>query len=312
MCGIAGIIEKNTNNTELMHSMLDIIEHRGPDGKSVFCHNDFTLGHRRLAIIDLNTGNQPIFNEDKSVCVVFNGELYNFKEIKKELIAKGHEFYTSSDTEVLVHLYEEEGPEFMAKLNGIFAFALLDMKKDRLLLARDHFGIKPLHFYSENGVFLFGSEQKSILLHAACKREINLKALHSHINLRYTQMNETLFEGMKRLPPAHYLIWENGNYTIRPYWKLEPEVNVQMNEDEAIEQMHFYLKQAVERQLLSDVPVGVYLSGGMDSSTIVQKMHELGVNPINTFTLGFNEPTDEFQMQKELQNILEQTTKPIV
>ncbi len=294
MCGIAGIIEKNKDNNALMHSMLDIVEHRGPDGKSVFQHGDVTLGHRRLAIIDLVTGDQPIFNEDKSVCVVFNGEIYNFREIKKKLEHIGHTFYTSSDTEILVHLYEEEGPEFMAQLNGIFAFALFDMNRNRLVLARDHFGVKPLHYYSENDVFLFGSEQKSMLLHPRFERKLNYRALHSHINLRYTQMNETLFEGVKRLPPAHYLLWENGNYNIRPYWKLEPKPDPQMKEEDAIEQMHYYLKQAVERQLLSDVPVGVYLSGGMDSSTIVQKMHELGVDPINTFTMGFNEPTDEF------------------
>jgi asparagine synthase (glutamine-hydrolysing) len=294
MCGIAGIIEKKSDNQALMDKMLDIIAHRGPDGKSVFQHGDFTLGHRRLAIIDLVTGDQPVFNEDKTVCVVFNGEIYNFKEIKKKLEHKGHTFYTSSDTEILVHLYEEEGPEFMAQLNGIFAFALLDMNRDRLVLARDHFGIKPMHYYSENNVFLFASEQKSMLLHPLCKREINYKALHSHVNLRYTQMNETLFDGIKRLPPAHYLVWENGNFSVKPYWKLSPEVQPDMNEGEAIEKMHFYLKQAVERQLLSDVPIGVYLSGGMDSSTIVQKMSELGVPKINTFTMGFNEPTDEF------------------
>jgi len=294
MCGICGIIEKNRDNTTLMTEMLSIIEHRGPDSYSVFSHGDFCLGHRRLSIIDLSTGNQPIFNEDKTVCVVFNGEIYNYKEHKESLQAKGHQFYTTSDTEILVHLYEEYGTEFFSQLNGIFAFALLDMSRNRLILVRDHFGVKPLHYYQKDGALIFGSEQKSILLHPLVERKVNYKALHSTLNLRYTQMNETLFDGMKRLPPAHYLVYENGNVVVQPYWSLTPEPDHLMNEAEAIEKMHFYLRQAIDRQLMSDVPLGVYLSGGMDSSTIVQKMHELGVPEINTFTMGFNEPTDEF------------------
>jgi asparagine synthase (glutamine-hydrolysing) len=294
VCGIAGIFEKGKDRSSLMNDMLDIIKHRGPDAKSVHVHGDFTLGHRRLSIIDLNTGDQPIFNEDRSIAVVFNGEIYNYKELKSELLKKGHTFYTSSDTEILVHLYEDHGPDFLSRLNGIFAFALLDQRRNRLMLSRDHFGVKPLHYFHKNGVFVFGSEQKSILLHPAVERSINFNALHSHINLRYTQGNETLFEGIKRLPPAHYLLFENGNLEVKRFWELKFNTNPKMQEGEAIEQMHFFIKQAVERQLMSDVPLGVYLSGGMDSSTIVQKMHELGVPQINTFTMGFNEPTDEF------------------
>lgn len=294
MCGICGIFEKNKDNSSLMVDMLKIIEHRGPDDFSVHTYKDFCLGHRRLSIIDLNTGNQPIFNEDKSICIIFNGEIYNYKELKDALVKKGHTFYTTSDTEVIVHLYEEEGSTFLHKLNGIFAFALLDKNNDRLLLVRDHFGVKPVHYYFNNGLLIFGSEQKSILLHPAVSRSINFNALHSHLNLRYTQRNETLFEGIKRLPPAHFLLFENGRVNIQRYWELKPEVDLKMNEDEAVEKMHFYIKQAIDRQLMSDVPLGVYLSGGMDSSTIVQKMHELGVPQINTFTMGFNEPTDEF------------------
>lgn len=294
MCGICGIVEKNKDNKQLMVDMLKIIEHRGPDDYSVYNHKDFCLGHRRLAIIDLNTGNQPIFNEDKSICIIFNGEIYNYKELKTELLQKGHSFSTATDTEVIVHLYEEEGTNFIQKLNGIFAFALLDKNNDRLLLVRDHFGVKPLHYYFNNGLFIFGSEQKSILLHPLVSRNINYNSLHSHLNLRYTQRNETLFEGIKRLPPAHFLIFENQSIHIKKYWELKPQPDASMNEKEAIEKMHFFMKQAVERQLMSDVPLGVYLSGGMDSSTIVQKMHELGVEKINTFTMGFNEPTDEF------------------
>jgi asparagine synthase (glutamine-hydrolysing) len=294
MCGIAGIIEARQDNRILMDRMLDLIAHRGPDAKSVYTYNSFTLGHRRLSIIDLTTGDQPIFNEDRSIAVVFNGEIYNYREIRKELLQKGHRFSTESDTEILVHLYEDEGPDFLSRLNGIFAFALLDQRKDVLLLARDHFGVKPLHYYQKNGVFIFGSEQKSILLHPSVERAVNYNALHSHLNLRYTQGDETLFEGIRRLPPAHYLLYSKGQISIQRFWELEFSTDHRMKEEEAVDKINFFIKQAVNRQLMSDVPLGVYLSGGMDSSTIVQKMHELGVPEINTFTMGFNEPTDEF------------------
>lgn len=294
MCGIVGIIEKNTDNRVLMGQMLDAIAHRGPDDKSVYAHGDCTLGHRRLSIIDLHTGNQPIFNEDKTVGVVFNGEIYNFKEIREELKIKGHQFSTNSDTEILVHLYEEFGFDFVDKLNGIFAFAIYDQKQDLVMLARDHFGIKPLHYYQKDGILVFGSEQKSIILHPKFERAVNYNALHSQLNLRYNQSNETLLEGIKRLPPASYAIFRGGQLEVKSYWSLQPKVDNKITEADAMDGVNFYLKQAVERQLISDVPVGVYLSGGLDSSAIVQKMHELGTPQINTYTLGFNEPTDEF------------------
>ena len=159
MCGIAGIFERDTDNTQLMSEMLATIEHRGPDDQSIYTYRDFTLGHRRLSIIDISAcGNQPIFNEDKSICVIFNGEIYNYEEIREELKSKGHVFYTATDTEVLVHLYEEYGTGFFNKLNGIFAFALLDQKNNRLVLARDHFGVKPLHYFLKDGVLVFGSK----------------------------------------------------------------------------------------------------------------------------------------------------------
>ncbi len=294
MCGIAGVFEKNTENKELVKRMTDIISHRGPDDSSIYECGNYTLGHRRLSIVDLYTGNQPIFNEDNSLCIIYNGEIYNFHEIKKELISKGHIFKTNSDTEAIIHGYEEYGTGIFPKLSGIFALAILNIPKNELILARDHFGIKPLHYYSKDGLFIFASEQKSILLHEKVERKINYNSLHSHLNLRYTQRNETLFADIKRLPPAHFLVHNSYGIKVEKYWRLEPSVNTKMTEDDAIDEMHFYIKQAIQRQLMSDVPIGVYLSGGMDSSTIVQKMHELGVEKINTFTLGFNEPTDEF------------------
>ncbi len=278
-----------------MDRMLEIIAHRGPDGAKQITHNNYTLGHRRLAIIDLNTGDQPIYNEDETLCIVFNGEIYNFKELRQELMAKGHIFSTQTDTEVILHGFEEYGTTFFSRMNGIFAFALLDIVNDTLFLARDHFGIKPLHYYHNSKLLVFGSEQKSILLHPKVPRQLNKQALHLQLNLRYTQGDETLFKHIKRLPPAHYLKFSKGNIEIKKFWELKyNNVNQSITEAEAIDGMHFYMKQAIERQLISDVPIGVYLSGGLDSSTIVQKMHELGAEQINTFTLGFNEPTDEF------------------
>ncbi|MDR2130090.1 MAG: asparagine synthase (glutamine-hydrolyzing) [Odoribacteraceae bacterium] len=293
MCGIAGIFEKGTDNRALMSGMLDAIRHRGPDDKSIYVHGDFTLGHRRLSIIDLDTGNQPLFNEDKSVAVVFNGEIYNFMELRQELEAKGHRFYTRSDTEVIVHLYEEHDIHFFHRLNGIFAIALLDQRRNRLLLARDPFGVKPLHYYLRDGILLFASEQKSMILHPRFRRRLNHRALHLHLNLRYTPGEETLLEGVKRLPPAHLALFEGGLFRVQRYWQPRARVDRTITEADAREGINARLKEAVRRQLVSDVPLGVYLSGGLDSSAIVQKMHELG-QEINTFTLGFNEPTDEF------------------
>ena len=294
MCGIAGIVESGKDNQILMEEMLKLIEHRGPDDATVFSAGDITLGHRRLSIIDVAGGDQPIFNEDRSICVIFNGEIYNYLEIRKDLAEKGHQFKTKSDTEVLVHGFEEYGTDLFGKLNGIFAFALLLINEQRLYLVRDQFGVKPMHYYQKNNVFLFGSEQKSMLLHPRFEKGLNIQALHSHLNFRYTQRDETLFEGVKRLPPAHYLKYESGQLELHKYYSLSVDPKKGMTENEAMEGLHFYIKQAVERQLMSEVPLGVYLSGGLDSSTIVQKMSELGVAEINTFTMGFNEPTDEF------------------
>lgn len=294
MCGILGTIETGGTSPERFKRMLDLIQHRGPDAESIYRHRDVTLGHRRLAIIDLKTGDQPIFNEDHSVAVIYNGEIYNFREIRNELKALGHRFYTESDTEILVHGYETWGTKFFHRLNGIFAFAILDMKTDKLVLVRDHFGIKPLHYTQQNGLFAFASEQKALLIHPSVRRELNIQSLHAHLNLRYTQNDQTLFDGIYRLPPAHYLVYEKKQIRINRYWELTPEIRENMTEGEATDQLHELLRQAVKRQLISDVPLGVYLSGGMDSSVIVQKMSELGVPDIKTFTLGFNEPTDEF------------------
>jgi asparagine synthase (glutamine-hydrolysing) len=300
MCGICGIAQHNRDNRMLIKDMCDILRHRGPEKSSFFQSDHISLGHRRLSIIDLNTGDQPIFNEDKTIVTVFNGEIYNFKILKKDLQVKGHRFKTDSDTEVLVHGYEEYGTDFFQSLNGIFAFAIYDTKMKKLLLVRDQFGIKPLHYWFEKKTLVFASEIKAILLHPDVERRINYNALHSQINLRYNQNEETLFKGIHKIPPAHYLVYENNSIVIKRYYELSinPKPNISYNE--AAEGILHYLKLAVERQLLSDVPIAVYLSGGIDSSAIVALMSELTTNKINTFTMGFNEETDEFSDAQEV------------
>lgn len=302
MCGICGVFDKDANSLPVVEKMLDLLEHRGPDDATSFIFEDYCFGHRRLSIVDLETGRQPIFNEDGTIGVIFNGEIYNHLELRAELIGIGHVFRTESDTEVLVHAYESYGTDFFQRLNGIFAFALLDQRKRELFLVRDHFGIKPLHYFFEEGRLIFASEQKAILVHPAVPRQLNLSSLHSHLNLRYTQRKETLFKGIHRLSPAHYLHFNGTTIQEKRYWSLDPHPDPRMKETDAMVRLNELLKKAVERQLMSDVPLGVYLSGGMDSSAIVQKMSELGVNPIRTFTLGFNEPTDEFPDAEQIAN----------
>ncbi len=295
MCGIAGIIELNgENRTGLMEEMMQILQHRGPDGYKITHSDGVTLGHRRLSIIDLESGDQPMLTDDGRYVIVYNGEIYNYKALQVQLESEGVAFHTRSDTEVLLKGYQLWGMEVLQKLNGIFALAIHDKKTGRLFLARDHFGIKPLYYYWGKDFFLFGSEQKALLLHPGVERKPNYRAMHIQMNLRYTQSNETLFEGFRKLPHGHYMIYDKGKLTLERYFKRAPVVDYNMTEKTAIEGMHHYISQAVRRQLVSDVPVGVYLSGGLDSSTIVEKMAAAGVPEINSFTMGFNEPTDEF------------------
>ena len=300
MCGICGIVGSGHDNQTIIRQMCNLIQHRGPENDGVFQSGETVLGHQRLSIIDLTTGDQPIYNEDKSVVVVFNGEIYNFQIFKDQLIQNGHNFYTSSDTEILVHLYEEYGLSFLKDLNGIFAFALYDLNRKRLILVRDHFGIKPLHYWAKDNKLVFASEQKAIIVHPSVERQINYNALHCQLNLRYNQSEETLFKGIFRVPAGHYLTYENGKVSVDQYYQLQPDPDHSLNETDVIEGIQHHLKRAIKGQLLSDVPIGVYLSGGMDSSSIVAMMHEAQAKEINTFTLGFNEETDEFPDAKKV------------
>ncbi|MFH1852168.1 MAG: asparagine synthase (glutamine-hydrolyzing) [Candidatus Neomarinimicrobiota bacterium] len=292
MCGISGIVSGGDQQANIS-AMCRALEHRGPENSTFYHSGNFWLGHNRLRIIDIETGDQPIFNEDHSLAIVFNGEIYNYQSLREDLIKRGHTFYTSSDTEVLVHLYEDYGEKMFARLNGIFAFALLDARSQKLILGRDHFGVKPMHYFYDGQHFIFGSEIKAILNHSAVPRRLNRQSLHLQVNLRYTQSENTLFDGVRRLPPGSYLTYQGGVIKLERYYQLQPGT-VRISTGDAIDGIHHYLRQAVRRQLVSDVPIGVYLSGGLDSSSIVAMMAEIGVTDIRTFTLGFNEPTDEF------------------
>jgi asparagine synthase (glutamine-hydrolysing) len=294
MCGICGIVGKGSEKRQLLGSMCALLQHRGPDHNGSFFDENIGLGHQRLSIIDLVSGDQPIYNEDRSIVLVYNGEMYNFKDFRTKLIAKGHQFATRTDAEILVHAYEEYGTNFIKDLNGIFAFALYDRRNKRLLLVRDHFGVKPLHYWHNGSTFVFASEQKALLIHPEITREINYNALHCQINLRYTQSEETLFKNIFRLPPGHFLLYEDNKMQIQRYYYLPVDLNYNYKKNDLLEAIRFHINHAIKRQLISDVPIGVYLSGGMDSSTIVTMMHQLKVERINTFTLGFNEKTDEF------------------
>lgn len=305
MCGICGIVQPGHDNQSFVERMCRMLAHRGPEHSAVYQSGNTCLGHRRLSIIDLKTGNQPIYNQDKKLAIVYNGEIYNYRELKTELTKRGAQFKTQSDTEVVLKLYEIHGVDSFHRLNGIFSFAILDERggQPQLVLARDHFGVKPLHYYQSHDLFLFASEQKAILTHPDVPRELNPQALHHQINLRYNQGDETLFKGLFRCPPAHFMIVQNGRVKrTEPYFALQPHIDYQKSEKDWLAEIPQMMKQAVKRQLVSDVPIGVYLSGGLDSGSIVAMMREAGVQDINTFTLGFNEPTDEIDDAEQTAN----------
>lgn len=291
MCGIAGIIGEE--NRQLIQKMCDIIEHRGPDDSGYFVDKDASLGVRRLSIIDVAGGKQPIHNEDETIWVVFNGEIYNYLELKDELEKVGHKFYTKSDTEIFVHAYEQYGDMFVEKLRGMFGFALWDIKNKKLILGRDRLGKKPLYYTKINGTLIFGSEIKSILLHPEVKRSVNTRALHHFLSLQYVPGPDTMFEGINKLQPGNILIYQNGDITTKQYWDVKFE-NTEMAENSCAKNVLELLKESVKIRLMSEVPLGVYLSGGLDSSSVVALMSQVVKEPVKTFTVGFDQPDDEF------------------
>lgn len=293
MCGIVGAASR-TKALSLQHedfqAMNDLIEHRGPDDDGFYFGEQVYLGMRRLSIIDLSTGKQPIFNEDESVVVVCNGEIYNFIELREELIARGHTFRTGSDTEVLVHLYEEEGMKMLEKLNGMFGFALYDLKQNRLFVARDRLGKKPLYYALHEDALVFGSEIKSLLRFPGFPREVDYSAMMNLLTFNYIPVPKTLFKGISKLPPGTYLSLVDGEVSLHTYWEMATgHEQYDISEEEAKGRLQELVSDAVRLRLRSDVPVGAFLSGGVDSSSVVAMMAEQVEEQFKTFSIGFEE-----------------------
>jgi asparagine synthase (glutamine-hydrolysing) len=299
MCGIAGIFAHESGAPvaeEVLHRMCGAMIHRGPDDEGLYVSGPVGLGMRRLSIVDLVGGHQPLANEDETVWVVCNGEIYNAPELRDELAARGHRFRCRSDVEVIPHLYEELGPACVERLRGMFGLALWDAHRRRLLLARDRVGIKPLYYAAAGGRLVFGSEAKAVLA-AGVDRTIDPQALHDYLSLGYVPAPRSMFAGVHKLPPAHVLVCEaGGGVRVERYWDVpRPAPNgngasaLRGGADEYAERLRAVLTDAVRCHLLADVPVGVFLSGGLDSSTIVALMRDLGVGRLRTFTIGFAE-----------------------
>ena len=289
MCGICGKYSPQGVQTEELNHMLDSIVHRGPDDSGTYLRGVIGMGNRRLSIIDLQSGKQPISNEDGSIWVVYNGEMYNYPSLRQQLQTKGHTFYTNSDTEAIVHLYEDHGERCVEHISGMFAFALWDEKQKKLLLARDRIGQKPLFYTQEGSDFLFGSEIKSILSLRHQNPELDPLAMHDYLSLRFISPPNTIFKGIKKLPPAHTLTFQNGEIKLRRYWQLSFREKLTLSEDEILEALQEQLIRTVDSHLLSDVPVGSFLSGGLDSSMVVAVLaRDLGLKP-QTYAIGVEE-----------------------
>jgi len=291
MCGIAGVISFDSAPPDraTVHRMCETIVHRGPDDEGIFVKDNVALAMRRLSIIDLAGGHQPIHNEDKTIWIVFNGEIYNFRELRAELESKGHRFATNTDTEAIVHLYEEYGSQCVSKLRGMFAFAIYDERCKQLLLARDRLGIKPLHYAVHEGRLLFGSEIKAVLAAAPELAEIRSEAVVDYLSLGYIPDPLTVFRKIRKLPPGHLLLLnEGGECQVRSYWDV-PEFNTHepTSEAECLEELTHRLSEAVRIRLISDVPLGALLSGGTDSSIVVALMAKASSSPVKTFSIGF-------------------------
>ena len=296
MCGITGWANLDARTPppegakELLHAMCERMVHRGPDAEGLMVSSGVALGMRRLAIIDLVTGEQPTYNEDRSVAVILNGEIYNYRELRQDLEKRGHSFRSQSDTEVLPHLYEEYADEMVQHLNGMFAFALWDSKRRRLLIARDRFGEKPLYWGVFAGTLLFASEPKVLLAHPSVQGSLNLQALRQYLSFDYVPAPLTIYEGINKLPAAHTLTLENGKVETRSYWCLKYKtIEPPPSEAEAAEHLRELLADSVRLRLVSDVPLGVLLSGGVDSSTVAALAVRASSEAVKTFSISFAE-----------------------
>jgi asparagine synthase (glutamine-hydrolysing) len=296
MCGITGIFDTRAGGSiahAVLQRMNDSQQHRGPDEGSLHIEPGLGFGHRRLSIIDIATGQQPLFNEDGSVVVVFNGEIYNYQQLIPELQAAGHVFKTKSDTEVIVHAWEQWGDQCVERFRGMFAFALWDRNKQTLFLARDRLGVKPMYYaVLDNGTLLFGSELKSLMAHGGLKRDIDPLALEEYFALGYVAEPRTIFKQARKLPPGHTLALRRGQTIGEPreYWDVRFSLDSPMNEQEAGEEFVRRLQESVKLRMIAEVPLGAFLSGGVDSSAVVQAMAGLSTGPVNTCSIGFDDP----------------------
>ena len=294
MCGIAGKInfdENNIVNERELRSMTDSIFDRGPDDEGFYLNKNIGLGFRRLSIIDLTTGHQPLSNEDGSIWIVFNGEIYNYQELQEVLIRQGHVFRTKSDTETIVHLYEQHGPDCLQYLRGMFAFSIWDNNKKQLFCARDRFGIKPFYYYLDNKKFVFASEIKAILKSQQIDKTISYNALDSYFSFGYITSDLSIYKNIRKLQPAHYLLLskDTNSLSIKRYWDVNFEPDFSKSKEQWIQEIECSFLESVKLHMISDVPLGAFLSGGIDSSSVVAMMAKNSNRPIKTFSIGFKE-----------------------
>ena len=297
MCGIAGFMGQVENRADVIRNMTEVITHRGPDSDGFFTDDNISMGFRRLSIIDLGAGHQPIYNEDKSLVLTFNGEIYNYKDLRKELISKGHKFYTDTDSEVLVHGFEEWKEDMLPKLRGMFGFAIYNTKDNSLFIARDFFGIKPMHYTQIGNDFVYASEIKSILEYPKFEKKFNRKALDSYLSFQYAVPPETFFEGVYCLMPGHYLWYKDGEVETTRYFEARFNPNEEMTEEEAVDRIEKVFENSVNAHKIADVEVGCFLSSGVDSSYVSTYFADQ-----KTFTVGFDfgEKYNEISWAKNL------------
>jgi len=292
MCGITGVVDHHGGriDPQVLEKMRDVITHRGPDDKGNFIDDGIALAHRRLSIIDISTGHQPMFSADGNLCIVFNGEIYNYQDLRNELTGKGYGFSTKSDTEVIIYLYQEYAEECVKKLNGIFGFAIWDKRDRKLFIARDHMGIKPVYYYSDSGNFVFSSEIKSLFESGIVTPECETDAVPEYFVFRHVAGERTLFRNVKALLPGHYMTVSRGKVETKQYWNpIDCYVQRNLSFDEACEQLSALLQDAISMQMVSDVPLGTFCSGGIDSSLVTAIAAKQVEHRINTFSIGFNE-----------------------
>jgi asparagine synthase (glutamine-hydrolysing) len=292
MCGIAGAIawEAPWPTESLIRAMCEVICHRGPDDEGVYTAGPVGIGMRRLSIIDVAGGHQPIFNESGEIAIVFNGEIYNYRELRSWLEGRGHRFTTETDTEVVLHLYEEKGEWCVRELRGMFAFAVWDSRRQALVLARDRFGEKPLYYATPKGGLVFASELKALLVHPAVGRELDPEGINQFLTFGNTLGETTILQEARKLPPAHVLVASRGSVRVSRYWQWRVQEDSSLSETQIIEHLRELLQEAVRLQLVSEVPLGAFLSGGLDSSTVVALMSKASPRPVKTFSIGFGDP----------------------